>query len=181
MNAKEKQAQLFCTPPHIVKALLRRESFPGTIWEPSCGRGDLVKVLQKCGYQDVLPSDLNDWGFPCEQEDFLTSSTESDSLVTNPPFDLKWKFLDTAKRLVRQKIALLLPIMSEYTVGFTKTHDDDPAFPWKAKYSFLQSVEWKNTGNLGGKLQMAWYVFERGYCGEVVREKIRFKRRPNQR
>ena len=71
MNEAEWLKELYCTPPHIVKALLKRERFPGMIWEPAAGQGHIVKVLLECGYRDVVASDLNDWGFrPCRIEDF---------------------------------------------------------------------------------------------------------------
>ena len=63
IDAGEHQKRLYCTPPHITKALLKREFFPGTIWEPAAGKGHIVQVLRECGYTDVVASDINDWGF----------------------------------------------------------------------------------------------------------------------
>jgi len=89
MNTTEHHERPYCTPPHIVKALLKRERFAGSILEPAAGKGDIVQVLLECGYTDVLASDINNWGFPCRREDFLASTIQSDSLITNPPFHLK--------------------------------------------------------------------------------------------
>ncbi len=177
MDDTERRERLYCTPCHITKALLKREVFPGSIWEPAAGRGDIVKVLRNCNYPDVHASDINNWGFqPCETEDFLKSTHESDCLITNPPFDLKVQFLEQAKRLVRHKIVLLLPVEFEYTMTFIKHHQADPAFPWKGLYTFPQSFRWLNTSEAWGKIHFGWYVFERGAIGEVVREKILFRR-----
>jgi len=177
IHPAEKNANLYCTPPHITKALLKREYFPGSIWEPAAGRGDIVKALRDCNYPDIYASDINDWGFrTCRIEDFLKSNNEYDCLVTNPPYDLKANFLEQAKRLVRRKIALLLPIEFEYTMRFFEHHENDPTFPWKAFYAFPQAIQWLNVNKKWGKLQLAWYVFERGYDGDVRREKIRFQR-----
>jgi hypothetical protein len=90
MNELERQRGLYCTPPHIIKALLKRERFPGTIWEPAAGQGHIVKVLLECGYGDVAASDLNDWDFqPCKIENFLTSTASVDCIIANPWYKLK--------------------------------------------------------------------------------------------
>jgi hypothetical protein len=177
INEREKEARLYCTPPHITKALLKREFFPGSISEPAAGRGDIVRVLRECGYPDVHTSDITDWGFrPCEIENFLTSRHRFYCIVTNPPFDLKMKFLEHAKRVAAFKIAFLLPVQCEYTVRFIREHEDDDAFPWKALYTFPQSIRWLNVHEVWGKIHFGWFVFERGYRGEVMREKIMFQR-----
>jgi len=179
MDETERLKGLFCTPDHITKALLKREPFGGSIWEPCAGRGDIVTVLRDCGYRDVMASDIENWGFqPCETHDFLRSNREADCIITNPPFDrTKAKFLVKAKKLARHKIALLLPLAYETTVGFAKAHVHDEDFPLKAIYAFLQPVHWKNAERLlGGKLKVAWFVFERGYAGHVVRDYITFSK-----
>ena len=145
MDEHERQEQLFCTPPHITKALLKREVFPGTIWEPATGKGHIVRVLLDCGHRDVLASDITDWGFePCRIEDFLVTTNEVDCILANPPFDLKAKFLAQAKRLARLKIALLLPVGWKHTMEFVCQHLADSEFPWKALYSFPQGIQWAN-------------------------------------
>ena len=152
MNEAERLKQLYCTPPHIVKALLKRERFPGTIWEPAAGQGHIVKLLLECGYRDVIASDLTDWGFrPCRIGDFLTSTFSSDSIITNPPFKAKLEFLAQAKQQARYKIAMLLPVTVEYPKGFQQ-HDSDEHFPLKAIYSFPQSIGWLNVKSPGGKM-----------------------------
>lgn len=177
MNIIERTERLYCTPPHIVKALLKREVFPGTIWEPAAGRGDIVRVLLNCGYSNVVASDINDWGFrPCHIENFLASKRQSDCLITNPPFDLKLQFLAQAKQRVRHKIAMLLPVNFEYTVSFQLHHESDVDFRWKAIYAFTQGIRWLNMDEAWGKILMGWFVFERGFRGQVLREKIRFRR-----
>lgn len=138
-----------------------------------------MRVLQQCGYEQVLATDLNDWGFrPCGIEDFLQSGREVESLVTNPPYPLKHEFLVHAKRLVRCKIAMLMPVEFEYTAKFIAHHERDTTFAWKALYAFPQSIPWKNVEEKSGKVHHGWFVFERGYLGPVVREKIRFDRNP---
>ena len=79
---------------------------------------------------------------------------------------------------LRQKIAFLLPVGSEYTIGFIQQHENDSDFCWKAISAFPQSIRWLNMDTAWGTVHMAWFVFERGYAGEVIREKIPFRRNP---
>jgi hypothetical protein len=176
MDEVERQAGLYCTPSHVVKALLKREQFVGTIWDPAAGKGHIVRVLTQCGYPDVIASDIKDWGFELHMiQDFLASTRRADSIVMNPPFDKKAKFLVQAKRLVRHKIAMLVPLDFECTMGFRR-HELDLDFPWKAIYSFPQAIRWANVNRTWGKIKHAWFVFERGYEGPVLRNKIVFER-----
>ena len=176
MDDFERERGLFCTPPHITRALLKREAFPGTVWEPAVGKGHIVKVLLEYGYRDVLASDICDWGFPCQIEDFLESITRATSIITNPLFDIKWEFLAQAKKLADFKLALLLPLDTEYRSPFLRHHESDTAFPWKALYAFVQGVPWANVNGTWGRFLVGWHVFERGYTGPVLREKIAFDR-----
>lgn len=178
MKTIEDQAELYGTPPYIVKALLKREQFPGTVWEPAAGKGDIVQVLRACGYTDVLASDLHDWGFqPCRTEDFLTSTLNSNCIVTNAPFSKKAEFLTRAKLLARTKIAMLLPVDFEHTRTFVEHHLRDAEFPWRALYAFPQGIGWLQRKDRSGRRKVGWFVFERGYRGQVIRESILF--RPN--
>ncbi|NLY01171.1 MAG: hypothetical protein GXY83_34195 [Rhodopirellula sp.] len=175
MDEFERRMGLFCTPPHITAALLTREKFPETVWEPAAGKGDIVRVLVGWGYH-VVASDIHDWGLrPCKIEDFLTSTTQADAIITNPLFPLKWKFLAQAKRLARFKIAMLLPLDTEYRTHFIH-HQSDTDFAWKALYAFTQGVPWLNVTKTWGRMLVGWHVFERGYRGPVLRQKIAFDR-----
>jgi hypothetical protein len=186
MNDDERRAGLFCTPPHIVKALLKREIFLGSILDPAAGKGDIVKVLLACGHHNIMAADKHDWGYrPCRIEDFLTSTTNADNIVMNAPFHLddcrsiKFKFLAQAKRLARRKIAALFPVSFELTIGFIRHHERDLDFPLKAIYVFPQTIRWLNNSNHGGKMRFAWFVFERGYTGPVRRKTVIFRKNPS--
>ena len=176
MNSVEHKKELYCTPPHITKALLRREIFGPRIWEPAAGRGHIVRVLRECGYEDVVASDLHDWGSGYDQRDFLISEMECDSLVTNPPYSLAHQFVCHAKRVVTHKFAMLLPIQFDFTRAWMDRHERDRVFPLKAWYGFLNSIPWENFDQTPGLRKHAWFVFERGFKGEIIREKIVFRK-----
>jgi len=102
---------LYETPPEAVRALLRVESLPESIWEPACGPGAIVGVLRAAGHR-VYATDLNDYGCPDSQSgvDFLMEWPPRfpfDATVTNPPFKLAEKFVAHALALCPRVIMLL--------------------------------------------------------------------------
>ena len=108
------EGDFFVTHPQATRALLRVESFAGTIWEPACGDGTMARELTLGeGVFQVIATDKYDhgWGSP---RDFLDRSldmplTAPHHIVTNPPFDLAREFVDRALELrPRGKVAMFL-------------------------------------------------------------------------
>jgi len=90
------------TPPWATRALLER--LPGdlsnqTVWEPACGRGDMVRVLKE-KFGRVLATDIEPRGCG-ERQDFLKIGFQAglgvDWIITNPPFN---KAEDFAKTII---------------------------------------------------------------------------------
>lgn len=86
------------TPHWAVKALLEKESFAGPVWEPACGKGDIVHVLQNHGL-DVWATDIEERGFEDQVCDFLKSDFRCANIITNPPFNLANRFVLKALNL----------------------------------------------------------------------------------
>ncbi len=93
----------FQTPIEALLPLLPYLKKEWFIWEPACGRGNLVRGLQAAGYQ-VGGTDI------LEGVDFLTEEWENyDCIVTNPPFKYKQQFLERCYQ-VGKPFALLMPL-----------------------------------------------------------------------
>lgn len=96
----------FQTPPHGVRYITPFIPKTWRIWEPACGKGQIVDTLETDGYE-VIGTDIMG-GF-----DFLDPMSsigiEFDMTLTNPPFDLKDDWLKRCYGL-RKPFALLLPI-----------------------------------------------------------------------
>ena len=58
------------TPPNATQLLLDNETFDKTIWECSCGKGAISKVLISNGYE-TINDDLVDRGYGNTGLDFL--------------------------------------------------------------------------------------------------------------
>lgn len=93
----------FQTPPEALNPLLGYLNKDWTIWEPACGKGNLLNHLNGLGFL-TLGSDVLDG------HDFLDyAPTKFDCIITNPPFSLKQQFLERCYELDKP-FALLLPL-----------------------------------------------------------------------
>ena len=78
----------YATPPWVTAALLKHVKLRGPVWEPCCGDGAIVRVVEVAGHS-VVASDLVDRGFGEPGVDFLKCAAfpaGCRSLVTNPPY-----------------------------------------------------------------------------------------------
>lgn len=100
---KRKASDFYPTPPEVTIALLNLLELPeGTvIWEPACGNGSMVDVMQRFGYK-VIATDIE------TGTDFLTSpDMECEWVITNPPFSVADKFIEKCIK-IGKPFALLL-------------------------------------------------------------------------
>jgi hypothetical protein len=133
----------------------------------------MAAVLRENGYPDLRYSDIHDWGYPgTVVQDFLQSNEIVGAIVTNPPHDKPQDYVRHARKRAN-KVAMLLALEFESLVGSTDLRADKE-FPLKAVYIFTQSIRWLNTEKVFGKIKYAWFVWEKGYCGEIKRECITF-------
>ena len=92
----------FQTPAHALDPLLPYLRPNWLIWEPACGKGNLVEALSR--HHRVLGSDL------LTGQDFLKTAPEQfDAILTNPPYSKKDEFLARCYDLGKP-FALLLPL-----------------------------------------------------------------------
>jgi hypothetical protein len=202
IDAVEKRAHLFqrhpedyyIEPSWTSERLFQTVAFEGTIVDPACGSGrvvraarqhrDRVKPLGDNRITKALGYDIVKRSKECHDdiEDFLTSDYETDNIVSNPPFGLCGKankksrhsedFAFVKRTLVtaEKKVALLLPL------------------PWMTgadKAAFLQTTPLEQVLVLtprpsmppgpvieagedpgGGTEDFAWFIWNRAYKGK---------------
>lgn len=101
------KTDFYPTPPDATQALLDFLKLPKStkVWEPACGEGHMVSVLERNGFI-VTKSDIS-FG-----EDFLTTPLkECDWIITNPPFSLSDKFIE---RCIEHGKPFALLLKSQY-------------------------------------------------------------------
>jgi hypothetical protein len=184
----ERRGDCYDTPPVAVLALVRVETFlqqPRRILEPCCGHGNIVCVLREAGH-DVVATDLNDRGCPESTSciDFLLPGPriECDAIVTNPPFVLAEEFVATA--LERAPVVMMLLRLAFYeserrseileNCGLARIH------VFRKRLPMMHREGWEGLkGNSG--MAFAWFVWERGYAGPTLLDRISWEPEDQQR
>ena len=92
----------FQTPATALDCLVPYLKPEWLIWEPACGKGNLVSGMSDRGFR-CIGTDLRDG------VDFLETDVTQDCVVTNPPFSIKEKFLARCYA-IGKPFALLMPI-----------------------------------------------------------------------
>jgi len=149
------------TPVEVTQALLRYETFEGTILEPCCGDGSVSKVLQ--AKHDVVSSDKFDYGFGIRR-DLFDITEQYDNIITNPPFTQQQLVKKYLLSITKHKLALLWYVKNLGNEIETKTSKN-----LKTVYVFNQKIRWVEV-KLGWLF--AWYVWEVGYSGDVIIKRI---------
>jgi hypothetical protein len=166
-HRKQRAENDFPTPPEATLALLERESFVGDVWEPSCGRGDMSKVLLEHGLK-IYSSDLIDRGFGDEVGDFFQMEKTFPNIITNPPYSpppLAQRFVEHALECATKKVAMLLRLdflESQERKEFLENSPLSTVYVFSWRISFYPGVE--NRGH--SPTAYAWYIWDFDFHGE---------------
>lgn len=153
------------TPSHAIKAILDRETFIGSIWEPACGTGNICKELVNYGYSSIS-SDLVDKGYgDFKPHDFLTSTIKADNIITNPPFKLMEKFVELGLERTTKKVILLGKLAFLEGKRRKRMFEETPlesvyVFSYRVQFG-REGVEYTN----GSMIAFAWFVWNHEYIG----------------
>jgi hypothetical protein len=164
-----KEKNLHYIEPHWCSSrLFEIESFLGPIWDPFCGTGRVADAARAAGYR-TYATDLVDCGYEHFNgvQDFLTvNDLHPDvNLVGNPPFDDR--VLQHALSLAPHKAAFIWPLaravaahewLSKAPLARVLLLTPRPSMP---PSTYIQAGKKPE----GGRVEHAWLVFERGYCG----------------
>lgn len=105
-RADYRKVDFFPTHPGWTQALLNVVKFDGVISEPCAGKGHMVEVLERNGYQ-VEASDLTDYGCGYPVKDCF-SIDGYENVVTNPPFTHAERMVEHWLKTTRKKVAVLV-------------------------------------------------------------------------
>lgn len=122
----------YCEPEWTSERLFAAVEFSGTIVDPACGSGRIVRAAREDRYKRygqvlegrpipdgwgrALGYDLVNRCRECAgEEDFLTADYETDNIISNPPYKLcdkrnDFAFVRKALATATDKVALLLPL-----------------------------------------------------------------------
>jgi len=149
------------TPAEITEALLKYETFDGSILEPCCGAGAISVVLEQ--KYEVISSDKNYYGFG-ERKDLFSITKLYDNIVTNPPFTGQQNVKKHLLSITKKKLALLWYVKNLGNEIETKTSKN-----LRNVYVFNKRINWAET-KLGWLF--AWYVWDKAWDGDIIIQRI---------
>jgi hypothetical protein len=170
---KERGDDCYETPACAVEALLRVESLPHLVWEPACGPGSIVKVLEARGYK-VLATDVVDYGWGHWVKNFLDCVGPSDrAIVTNPPYRLAEAFVFHALTMSPLVIMLLRLAFLESVrrteilekSGLVRVH------VFRKRLPMMHRAGWTGP-RASSAMPFAWFVWEREHRGPTMIDRI---------
>ena len=168
-NPDRNFADYYATPAPIARMLFDHEVFEGAVLEPAVGAARVIeRVLVERGYSNITCFDIE--GAGSERRDFFDVTEMYDSIITNPPFNRHVDFILHAKKLARDKIALLLPI--NYLTGKRRHADvwEDTVFPLARVLILNRGVNFL-AGDpfaervMPSQLYCAWFIWSRDHVG----------------
>ncbi len=187
---EERGPNLYETGPEAMHTLLALETFADEVFEPACGKGAIMRMLEDAGYT-VKISDLNDYGTITADgvvQDVIdfrqTVAGDGDvDIVTNPPYgDSMNSFIAHALKVHRpRKMALLLNVNAYF--GFD---DPDRNFIMKTcrpariigfarRLPMMHRDGWDGP-EASSSMNTAWFIWERqtdgSYGSQTVIDRV---------
>jgi hypothetical protein len=172
----ERGHDLYETPAVAVEALLRVEKLPQSIWEPACGHGAIVRVLESHGHA-VHATDLVRYNDHMDGgRDFLFEAHSPfgcTCIVTNPPFKLAERFVAHALDLCPRVIMLLRLAFMESVRrahilenrGLARVH------VFRKRLPMMHRAGWEGKKANSG-MAFAWFVWDRSHIGPTELHRI---------
>jgi len=174
--------------PEAIRALLHLDGdiirACGSVWEPACGDGALVREVRAVGLPCVA-SDLIDRGCPDSSvaDFFAATVSPARAIITNPPFNLI-NARDGHGRWLRHSLALpgwdYLALLLSWDWPAARANGLG-ALLEANPFSYAYLMRWKLdfTGDGSPPQRNAWFVWRRGWAGTPMA--IRFMDRTDGR
>lgn len=149
-NGDRHANDFYPTPKECTVALLKTEliKYGSKVWEPACGEGHIVKVLEKHG-RPCHGTDIQ------TGTDFLTAKLPfgTDWIITNPPFSLADKFI---RKCAEFGVPFALLLKSQYWHSARRKPLFDDITP-----SYIFPLTWRPdfTGQGNSLMDMMWCVW----------------------
>jgi hypothetical protein len=160
----------YVDPVWCTELLIQNERFPGAIWDPCAGGGNIGKAFDAAGRQ-ILSTDAYPKAKWIGKQDFMANhSVRSDCIVFNPPYRDAEQFIRRALDLSDNKVAALVQQQFPYSQARHRLFTETPI----ARLYFFSSRPSMPPGRLlqageieakGGKTDYLWCVWEHGHRG----------------
>ena len=159
---KRAASDFYPTPPDVTVALMR---FLGLdkrtiIWEPACGEGHMVRVMEAMGYL-VIGTDIQ------SGDDFLTTPLmDCDWIITNPPFSQSEAFI---RRCMEHGKAFCLLLKSQYWHAKKRKPLFEKMPPeWILPLTWRPDFLFKKRGSGAPLMDVMWALWEPAYGNRYI-------------
>ena len=157
-DSKITKQDVYFTPPESLESITRYITRFNTIWEPACGELHISKYLEEKGHS-VISTDIAADTRDGDCKDFFLWKPEKlfDLIFTNPPFSLKYGFLERCYELGKPFILLMpLPCIGYIKISrLLKKHGYLQVFIPPRKIKFI-SVEGRTDNPYFSSAFFAW-------------------------
>lgn len=163
----------YATEPKATELLLEKEVFNKDILEPCAGKGHIRDVLVSNGY-NVTATDLIYRGVDdIKQEDVFNIKEFNGDIITNPPYKIALPILKHCLDIIPEgnKVAMFLKVLFLEGKERKKFFEENPP---KVIYVASGRLNCAKNGDFdkytSSAVAYAWFVFEKGYKGEVLKD-----------
>jgi hypothetical protein len=161
----------FPTPPWATRALFKQvigvETI-ATVWEPACGEGHMAEVLTEFASDQVIGSDVFDYGYGQAPIDFLHDEPIARPawIITNPPFVSACEFTLRALDLASEGVAMLVRTQWIEGIGrYEKLFRDRPPMLYAPFVERVPMVKGRWDPAASTATSYAWFVWRNGASG----------------
>lgn len=167
---KRKKNDLYETPNWATEALIPYLPLRvHNVWEPSCGNGKIVDVLESAGYK-VLGTDL------ARGCDFLDRSRAAygnyDAIITNPPYKKAQEFIEHALWMMEiQKGCVAMLLRHDFDSARSRRHLFADCPQWARKIVLTRRIVWferKDGKKAAPSYNHAWYLWDWKHKGPAT-------------
>jgi len=160
---EERGSDFYPTPPYATERLLEMVVFSGSVLEPACGKGHMSRVLERKFEVESYDKENMGYGYV---KNFFLETRKFDNVITNPPYRHALEFVEKAKRIATQKIAMFLKLT--FLEGQSRYNFfQEKEFALQEVLVFSERITLSKGGLMdsGGTAAYAWFIWDYNYAG----------------
>ena len=173
----------YATDPNEVYNICSYEKLIGTVLEPSCGMGHMVKGIQKHkAYENIkiVATDLIDRGFGESGYNFLDYNypyvNDIGTIIMNPPFKFIEEFVVKSIEIAQHKVILLA--RNQFLEGGGRYNNIFSKTPPARIYQYVDRIACAKDGNFKrnmiSNMAFSWFIWDKDtYDGNTYMKWIR--------
>ena len=158
----------YATPTEEVFNILQHEEMIGTILEPCCGMGHMVKgILRHKLDNNIIATDLIDYGYGDGGLDYLSENypytKDIGTIIINPPFKLIEEFVNKSIEIATDKVILFA--RNQFVESQSRYENIFMNNPPSRIYQYVDRVACAKGGDFNRKMSsnmaFSWFIWDK--------------------